>query len=138
MPLPMMPPTTSSTADQNPSSLRSPVPSVPSSRVPPSDDNQLPLDVLRRDDEFPRGDVSVHLGAHAELAGKVDARFDREPGALDERALVSRLEVVEVGPGTVQVPAVDRVAGPMGELRAEAGGLDDTSRRVVRFSPAHR
>src|SRR2546423_6863642 len=147
MPLPMMPLTTIIVADRRPSSRRragcgrgpacgrvaagcgrvTPRPRAtrgvaarsrqPATRA--SYDQQLPLVLPRRHHRPLPSRVRVHLAAHADVAGDVDAGLDREGDTGDEAALLARLEVVDVRARAVQVARVDRVAGAMGEVLAE-------------------
>src|ERR1019366_6475271 len=109
IPLPMIPPTTSSAAEKSPSSLRSPASGVRFPASAPSDNHQLPLDFDRRDDQLTRTDVRVDLRAHPEFAREVDAGLDGESGALNEDALFAGLQVVEIRSRSVQVAGIDRM-----------------------------
>jgi hypothetical protein len=58
--------------------------------------------------------VDIHLAPHAERAGEVDARLDREADPGDELPVVVGLIIIDMGARPVQV-AVDRMAGPVDE-----------------------
>src|SRR5258707_9714063 len=82
--------------------------------------------------------MDVHLGAHADLAGNVDAGLDRKPHAGNQQPLFARLEVVEMRAGAVERPGVDRVSGAVREVFSEAARIDDTARDVVDVRTAWR
>src|ERR1039457_294592 len=105
IPLPMMPPTTRSAAEKRPSSRRS------SGR---SDNNQLPLDLIRRDDQLSLSDVGIHFRSHPQFSREIDPRLDRKSDPGNQGALVARLEVVEIRAGAVKRAEIDRVAGAVG------------------------
>src|ERR1700674_5080722 len=65
-------------------------------------------------------DCHVEFAAHAEASRQINSRFDREAGAIDERAMVVGLERVEVGAGAMNL-AADRMAGARDELLPKAG-----------------
>jgi hypothetical protein len=101
-----------------------------------SDDQQLVLVLTRRHDRFARREIHVDLAAHADLARDVDAGLDRERYAGHEQPFLSRLEIVEMWPRTVQIARVDRVPGTVREILAVAALLDHRARRIVHVGPA--
>src|SRR4029079_702828 len=96
------------------------------------------LILVGRDDGAALLDVRVHLGTHPDLPRYVDARLDREGDAGNERPLLPRLEVVEMRAGAVQRARIDRVAGAVREVLAEAARFDHGARRVVDVTAAER
>ena len=72
-----------------------------------------------------------------ELRREVHARADREAGARHQDARVLDLEVVEIGAAALEI-VVDRVAGAVHDLIAEAGLLDERARRLVDLGAGDR
>ena len=81
-------------------------------------------------------DVDIDFGTHAEFAFQVNAGLDREGDAWDKAARVARFEVIDVDTVAVHF-FTDRVSGPVGELFAVAGALDDAARDVVDLRSAN-
>src|SRR6185295_7114956 len=81
---------------------------------------------------------SVDLASHADVVRQIDARLDREPDSGNQLALLARLQVVDVGPRSVQIARIDRVAGAMKEVVAVASLFDHLSGCVVDLAAAHR
>jgi len=87
---------------------------------------------------FPRGrHVDVDLRAYRHRFGEVNPGLDREAGAGDDQALVSRFEVVDVGAVPVDGRA-DRMPGAVQEVLAVACTLHDLAARVVHLVPMDR
>ena len=86
------------------------------------------------DPRFALGHEHVDLGPNAELFS-IDAWFDCEAGAGNQPAVVVRLVVVHVDAVAVHLTA-QAVAGPVDELRAEAGPVDHRPAGPVHFEAA--
>src|SRR5579859_3924841 len=97
---------------------------------PRSDQQQLPLRLLRRHLRTRVAHIHVDLTPNAEAARKVDARFNREADAGDQLAIVLGLEVVDVRAGAVEL-AIDGMTGAMHEVVAEPGRANDAARGIV-------
>src|SRR6266581_857833 len=65
------------------------------------DDQQIPLIVGRSDENSVRADETVDLTPDSHVTGEIDAGLDRKTHAGNERALLARLEVVDVWSGAV-------------------------------------
>src|SRR5262245_12629274 len=85
-----------------------------------SHDEQISLIFSRRYDGAPLLQERIHLAAHAESAGEIDAGLDREADTGNEATLLARLEVVEMRARAVKLVRVDRVTGAVNELLAVA------------------
>src|ERR1700732_4660087 len=74
--------------------------------------------------------VNIDLGADAELAGQINAGFDRETNAGCDAARVARLEVVDVDAVTVDFFA-DGMAGAMCEIFPITRSRDHSPRDII-------
>src|SRR5262249_40577798 len=93
--------------------------------------NQLLLDLRWRNNKPFVPYDAVHLGTHAEVAGEVDARFDRKSAAANKTPLFARLEVVDVWAAPVQRVRIDGMSRAMPD-RAFIAMLDENGAcRVV-------
>src|SRR5438552_16418339 len=103
----------------------------------PLDDQQISLIVGWSDENSVCRDETVDLAPDSHLAGEIDARFDRKAHAGNERALLARLEVVDVWSGAVQIPRIDRVAGAVDEELAIAALGDYFASGIVDLATAY-
>src|SRR6266513_1316842 len=102
-----------------------------------SHQHQVSLRLPRGD--FRAGVAQVHIDftPDSEPTREVDTRFDREAHTGNQRPLVRRLEVVDVGTRAMQI-AVDRMPGAMHEVLAEPGSANDRARGIVDRGARHR
>src|SRR4051812_40809197 len=96
-----------------------------------SHNHQVMLVFMGRHDRLVWRDIHVDLGAPPDASWDVNPGLDRESDARDDHPLLSRLEIVELWPGAVEIARIDRMAGPMSEIFSVSARFDHTTCHVV-------
>src|SRR5438270_12656792 len=101
------------------------------------DDEEIRLVIGRSDQQPVRADKAVHLAAHSNFVGEIDAWLDRETDSQDQLAVFARLEIVDVRPRSVQFARIDRMSRAMNEVFTVPPSPDDFTGGVVNLSTPH-